>query len=144
MGEQGQTSAWIPRVTPTSRDHRPDQGSIGNRLDALHGCGTIKNPHRRTSAGNYQRDPAQGHFHNRIRPGLCIQAEDARRSRYGAVSAWNIPKDGKEAVVRADFSGWESIDEATAAITNVIENAQNFRVAPTELNFFFTQKLGLG
>lgn len=64
-------------------------------------------------------------------------------ARYGAISAWNIRKDHKEIIVRTDFSGWESVDEATEAFVNAIETAKVFRVDPIELNLFFTERMYL-
>ena len=63
--------------------------------------------------------------------------------RYGAISAWNIFKNHKEDTVRTNFSGWESIEEATEAFVNTIESSQHFRVTPEELNFFFMEKVDL-
>ena len=80
---------------------------------------------------------------------LAFDQEFASRTRtlgggrYGAVSAWNTLKNHKEETVRANFSGWESIEEATEAIVNTIESAQHFRITPKELNFFFTERMDL-
>ncbi|KAG9770434.1 hypothetical protein KCU88_g6610, partial [Aureobasidium melanogenum] len=64
-------------------------------------------------------------------------------ARFGAISAWNVPKDEHEDMVRVNFSGWQSIEEAMEAIGNTIENAKRFRVAPMELSFFFTERTQL-
>ena len=64
-------------------------------------------------------------------------------ARFGAVSAWNIPKDKHERDVRVNFSGWENLEEATGAITNTIEKVSGFRAVPTELNFFFIERTKL-
>ncbi|KIW12085.1 hypothetical protein PV08_09359 [Exophiala spinifera] len=41
-------------------------------------------------------------------------------ARYGAVSAWNIPKDHKEHAVRVHFSGWDTTDEAVESVASII------------------------
>ncbi|EXJ91878.1 hypothetical protein A1O3_00428 [Capronia epimyces CBS 606.96] len=64
-------------------------------------------------------------------------------ARYGAVSAWNIRKDEHEETVRANFSGWQSIDEAMKGIGSTIEDAKKFRVNPTGLDFFFLERTQL-
>ena len=64
-------------------------------------------------------------------------------ARYGAVGAWNLRKDIHEPDVRVHFTGWETVDEATDAITNTIANAGNFVVRPTNLFFFFLKKVNL-
>jgi len=61
-------------------------------------------------------------------------------ARYGALAAWNIPKDDKEEVVRVHFSGWDSAEEATEGIANTIEHTKRARARPEELSFFFTKR----
>jgi hypothetical protein len=68
---------------------------------------------------------------------FAAQTDRIGGARYGAVSAWNIRKDKHERDIRVHFSGWESVEEATEAITHTIEHVQGFRANPTELNFFF-------
>ncbi|OCT52552.1 hypothetical protein CLCR_10845 [Cladophialophora carrionii] len=64
-------------------------------------------------------------------------------ARYGAISAWNIRKDKHEPDVRVNFSGWESLEEATQAMVNTIEQVKGFRAVPTDLNFFFATRAQL-
>ncbi|KAK4939728.1 hypothetical protein LTR10_020012 [Elasticomyces elasticus] len=61
-------------------------------------------------------------------------------ARYGALAAWNIPKDDNEDVVRVHFSGWDNVEEATEGIANTVEHTQRMRARPEELNFFFTER----
>ncbi|KIV86204.1 hypothetical protein PV11_01832 [Exophiala sideris] len=61
-------------------------------------------------------------------------------ARYGALAAWNIPKDDYEDVVRVHFSGWDNVEEATEGIANTVEHTQRMRARPEELNFFFTER----
>ncbi|EXJ76657.1 uncharacterized protein A1O5_01165 [Cladophialophora psammophila CBS 110553] len=74
---------------------------------------------------------------------FASQTSSLGGARYGAISAWNIPKDNKERDIRVNFSGWESVEEATAAFANTIENVGGFRARPTELNFFFVKRTEL-
>ncbi|OAG42674.1 hypothetical protein AYO21_02957 [Fonsecaea monophora] len=74
---------------------------------------------------------------------FASQTSSLGGARYGAISAWNIPKDNKERDVRVNFSGWESAEEATAAFVNTIEHVTGFRATPTELNFFFAKRTEL-
>ncbi|KIW90650.1 uncharacterized protein Z519_08433 [Cladophialophora bantiana CBS 173.52] len=74
---------------------------------------------------------------------FASQTSSLGGARHGAISAWNIPKDNKERDVRVNFSGWESVEEATAAFANTIENVRGFRARPTELNFFFVKRTEL-
>ncbi|KIX09765.1 uncharacterized protein Z518_00846 [Rhinocladiella mackenziei CBS 650.93] len=64
-------------------------------------------------------------------------------AHYGAVSAWNLLKDDTEATVRVNFSGWESIKDATEGIVNTVEDVKKFRTRPSELNFFFVERTRL-
>lgn len=64
-------------------------------------------------------------------------------ARHGAVSGWNIRKDKHERDVRVNFSGWDSVEEATDALVNTIEHVKGFRAIPTDLNFFFVTKTEL-
>lgn len=74
---------------------------------------------------------------------FAAQTSTLGGARYGAVSAWNIPKDKHERDVRVNFSGWLSSEEATTAMVNTIEHVQGFRAVPTELNFFFVTRTEL-
>ena len=64
-------------------------------------------------------------------------------ARHGAISAWNLRKNKHERDVRVNFSGWETIDEATDAIVSSIGEVKGWRNVPTELNFFFTKRAQL-
>ncbi|OAP61573.1 hypothetical protein AYL99_03776 [Fonsecaea erecta] len=74
---------------------------------------------------------------------FASQTSSLGGARYGAVSAWNIHKDNKERDVRVNFSGWESVEEGTAAFVNTIEHIKGFRARPTDLNFFFATRTEL-
>ncbi|KIW53788.1 hypothetical protein PV05_06201 [Exophiala xenobiotica] len=64
-------------------------------------------------------------------------------ARHGAVSAWNIPKDDKEHVVRVHFAGWDNVDEAMEAVSTAIAHTKRPRQQPLEVSFFFTERTGL-
>jgi hypothetical protein len=61
---------------------------------------------------------------------------------HGAIGSWNIRKDKHEPDVRVHFSGWDSIDDATEGLANIIANAgDGLEVQPTNLFFFFTKQV---
>lgn len=71
--------------------------------------------------------------------------QGAENGPYGAIGAWNIRRDKHEPDVRVHFSGWNSVDEATEGLANIIANAgDGIRVHPTNLFIFFTKRVQLG
>lgn len=62
-------------------------------------------------------------------------------ARYGALAAWNVPKDEHEEIVRVHFSGWDGVEDAMEGIANTVEHTTRpGRVRPEELSFFFTRR----
>lgn len=62
--------------------------------------------------------------------------------RYGGIGAWNIRKDKHEPDVRVHFSGWDSIDDASEGLANMIASAGGaLHPEPTNLFFFLTKQI---
>ncbi|KAK5049858.1 hypothetical protein LTR84_003976 [Exophiala bonariae] len=65
-------------------------------------------------------------------------------AQHGAIGAWNIRKDIHEPDVRVHFGGWDSIEDASEGLANVIATAGGaLNPEPTNLFFFFTKQIKL-
>lgn len=65
--------------------------------------------------------------------------------QYGANGSWNIRKDKHEPDVRVHFGGWDSIEDASEGLADIIASADGtLNPRPTNLFFFFTKLVELG